>query len=387
MKATKMQKGIIQKEGEEDIKFLFPEGKLSLVLKLISNLVYLLISESNIAEHKNKIKLINEYEKIFKEIEDSASSGILKDISDNVMEKLKIELPLKIFNKNFIVNILNAMKSYNKYVKNEINIDSLLDHLISLFSASVNYVKNIDRKAISFELINNLYKYLDDISNRNNNLKSIISKKKFKKEEFEIKEKENRDVAFNYQIEKLRKLLEEKDKELNLMSEKCINTSLNSRYYEQQVDILTAEKDASAKESKETKIINMELKNIINNQENMIRRLEKKLDAMDAKDAQIEENTKLIKDLENKINILMKEKSQNALKFKMLEDENRLIKKKFNELTKYTIYLEKMNNFTIEQYNNLANKFREFIFNYETEYLYFDDIDIKDLNNYYNYEQ
>lgn len=387
MKATKMQKRIIQKESEEDFKFSVPEGKLSLVLKLISNLVYLLISESNIAEHKNKIKLINEYEKIFKEIEDSASSGILKDISDNVMEKLKIELPLKIFNKNFIVNILNAMKYYNQYVKNEINIDSLLDHLISLFSASVDYVKNIDRKAISFELINNLYKYLDDISNRNNNLKSIISKKKFKKEEFEIKEKENRDAAFNYQIEKLRKLLEEKDKELNSMNEKCINTSLNSRYYEQQVDILTAEKDASAKESKETKIINMELKNIINNQENMIRRLEKKLDAMDAKDAQFEENTKLIKDLENKINILMKEKSQNALKFKMLEDENSLIKKKFNELTKYTIYLEKMNNFTIEQYNNLANKFREFIFNYETEYLYFDDIDIKDLNNYYNYEQ
>ena len=170
------------------------------------------------------------------------------------------------------------------------------------------------------------------------------------------------------------------------MSEKCINTSLNSRYYEQQVDILTAEKDESAKESKETKIINMELKNIINNQENMIRRLEKKLDAMDAKDAQFEENTKLIKDLENKINILMKEKSQNALKFKMLEDENSLIKKKFNELTKYTIYLEKMNNFTIEQYNNLANKFREFIFNYEIEYQYFDDIDIKDLNNYNNYE-
>jgi hypothetical protein len=88
------------------------------------------------------------------------------------------ELKLKIFNKDFIANILNAMKSYNKYVKNEINIDSLLDHLISLFSASVDYVKNIDRKAISFELINNLYKYLDDISNRNNNLKSIISKKK-----------------------------------------------------------------------------------------------------------------------------------------------------------------------------------------------------------------
>ena len=381
MKATKMQKGIIQKESEEDFKFSVPEGKLSLVLKLISCLVYLSISEGNIAEHKNKIKLINEYEKIFKEIEDSASSGILKDISDNLIKKLMAELKLKIFNKDFIANILNAMKSYNKYVKNEINIDSLLDHLISLFSASVDYVKNIDRKAISFELINNLYKYLDDISNRNNNLKSIISKKKFKKEEFEIKEKENRDAAFNYQIEKLRKLLEEKDKELNSMNEKCINTSLNSRYYEQQVDILTAEKDASAKE------INMELKNIINNQENMIRRLEKKLDAMDAKDAQFEENTKLIKDLENKINILMKEKSQNALKFKMLEDENRLIKKKFNELTKYTIYLEKMNNFTIEQYNNLANKFREFIFNYETEYLYFDDIDIKDLNNYYNYEQ
>jgi chromosome segregation ATPase len=374
MKATKMQKGIIEKEGEEDIKFLFPEGKLSLVLKLISNLVYLLISESNIAEHKNKIKLINEYEKIFKEIEDSASSGILKAISDNVMEKLKIELALKIFNKDFIVNILNAMKSYNKYVKNEINIDSLLDQLISLFSASVIYVKNIDRKAISFELINNLYKYLDDISNRNNNLKSIISKKKFKKEEFEIKEKENIDAAFNYQIEKLRKLLEEKDKELKSMSEKCINTSLNSRYYEQQVDILTAEKDASAKETKEIKINIMELKNIINNHENMIRRLEKKLDAMDARDAKIEENTKLIKDLENKINILMNEQSENAQKIKMLEDEISLIKKKLNELTKYT-------NFSIEQYNNLANKFREFIFNYETEYLYFDDIDIKDLNN------
>ena len=38
-----------------------------------------------------------------------------------------------------------------------------------------------------------------------------------------------------------------------------------------------------------------------------------------------------------------------------------------------------MNNFTIEQYNNLANKFREFIFNYETEYLYFDDIDINKI--------
>lgn len=380
MKATKMQKRIIQKESEEDIKFLFPEGKLSLVLKLISCLVYLSISEGNIAEHKNKIKLINEYEKIFKEIEDSASSGILKDISDNLIKKLMAELTLNIFNKDFIANILNAMRSYNKYVKNEINIDSLLDQLISLFSASVNYVKNIDRKAISFELINNLYKYLDDISNRNNNLKSIISKKKFKKEEFEIKEKENRDAAFNYQIEQLRKLLEEKDKELNSMSEKCINTSLNSRYYEQQVDILTAEKDASAKETKEIKINIMELKNIINNQENMIRRLEKKLDAMDARDAKIEENTKLIKDLENKINILMNEQSENAQKIKMLEDEISLIKKKLNELTKYT-------NFSIEQYNNLANKFREFIFNYETEYQYFDDIDIKELNNYYNYEQ
>ena len=131
----------------------------------------------------------------------------------------------------------------------------------------------------------------------------------------------------------------------------------------------------------------MELKNIINNQENMIRRLEKKLDAMDARDAKIEENTKLLKDLENKINILMNEQSENAQKIKMLEDEISLIKKKLNELTKYTIYLEKMNNFTIEQYNNLANKFREFIFNYEIEYQYFDDIDIKDLNNYYNYEQ
>ena len=206
-------------------------------------------------------------------------------------------------------------------------------------------MKNIDRKAISFELINNLYKYLDDISNRNNNLKSIISKKKFKKEEFEIKEKENRDAAFNYQIEKLRKLLEEKDKELNSMSEKCINTSLNSRYYEQQVDILTAEKDASAKETKEIKINIMELKNIINNHENMIRRLEKKLDAMDARDAKIEENTKLIKDLENKINILMKEKSQNALKFKMLEDENRLIKKKFNELSLGVSYFRYNHNY------------------------------------------
>jgi predicted RNase H-like nuclease (RuvC/YqgF family) len=163
------------------------------------------------------------------------------------------------------------------------------------------------------------------------------------------------------------------------MSEKCINTSLNSRYYEQQVDILTAEKDASAKETKEIKINIMELKNIINNQENMIRRLEKKLDAMDARDAKIEENTKLIKDLENKINILMNEQSENAQKIKMLKDEISLIKKKLNELTKYT-------NFSIEQYNNLANKFREFIFSYETEYQYFDDIDIKDLNNYNNYE-
>ena len=181
MKATKMQKGIIQKESEEDIKFLFQLGKLSLALKLISCLVYLSISEGNIAEHKNKIKLINEYEKIFKEIEDSASSGILKDISGNLINKLMAELALNIFNKNIIVNILNAMKSYNQYVKNEINIDSLLDQLISLFSASINYLKNIDRKAISFELINNLYKYLDDISNRNNNLKSIISKKNLKK--------------------------------------------------------------------------------------------------------------------------------------------------------------------------------------------------------------
>ena len=85
------------------------------------------------------------------------------------------------------------------------------------------------------------------------------------------------------------------------------------------------------------------------------------MDAMDARDAKIEENTKLIKDLENKINILMNEQSENTQKIKMLEDEMSLIKKKLNELTKYT-------NFSIEQYNNLANKFREFIFNYETEY-------------------
>ena len=95
-----------------------------------------------------------------------------------------------------------------------------MDKLIGLFGDSINYLKINKGKSFSFDLINEFHSYLDDISKRTNDLKQLTSKKKFNDEEIKIKEKEESESEYYYKIEKLKKMLEERDNELRTVNQK-----------------------------------------------------------------------------------------------------------------------------------------------------------------------
>ncbi len=83
-----------------------------------------------------------------------------------------------------------------------------MDNLISLFGKSIIYVKNNNGQNLSFELTNEFYSYLDDISKRAKDLKLLSSKKKSKEEELKIKEKEDSESKYYLKIETLKKTLD-----------------------------------------------------------------------------------------------------------------------------------------------------------------------------------
>jgi len=86
-----------------------------------------------------------------------------------------------LFNNNLLQLLKASLLYYNKFLLKEISVDILMDNLIDLFGKSIIYVENNKGKNLSFELANEFYSYLDDISKREEDLKKLSSKKIQKK--------------------------------------------------------------------------------------------------------------------------------------------------------------------------------------------------------------
>ena len=222
----------IESQKANQINDNFPDfnGRLDLVLKIISIILNLSISESNQIDISQKKEMIKKYDDMFKNAKDEYCLNLQRIMTQNFLKDIMKNFTF--FNAELLPFINNALLFYNKFLKNQINVDKLMDELITLFSKSIFYVKKNNGKSYSFDLTNEFYSYLDDISKRTKNLKELVSKKKYNEEEIKNKEKAESNSEYYFKIEQLKKLIEEKNSELNLVNEKLLSMTLNLGTYQ-----------------------------------------------------------------------------------------------------------------------------------------------------------
>ena len=277
-----------------------------------------------------------------------------------------------------------------------------MDELIALFSKSISYVKMNKGKSYSFDLTNEFYYYLDDISKRAKDLKHLTSKKKSKDEEIKVQEKAESESEYFFKIEELKKLLEEKENELNSANQQFMSLSLDLGTYKEINEHLTK----NINEIKNTSNNIIERKNKeIDDYKSILNRIEQKLEETlkESKESKkktdeklseysnlIAQNSLKISNLSQKIivleksNSLLKKENQELKKtIQQFENEIKSLKIKFEQSTKerneilkiftqkwrelqlYIKDLEDGNAFLLDRYNELANSVYQFIIDYQ----------------------
>jgi len=224
MKPAKTEKKDNQESKPNNEEFPDFNGRLDLILKIISILINLSISEGKLNDLNKKKELIKKYDDMFKAAKNDFILNIQKIISKDFLNEIKKDF--HIFNQNLIPFLNSALSSFNKFQKNEISVGNLMDELIDAFGRSFTYVKNNNGKNLSFKLSNEFYSYLDDISKRAKDLKQLSSKIKTK-EEIKIKEKKESEREYYLQIATLKKILKEKENELKSINEHIMALTLD----------------------------------------------------------------------------------------------------------------------------------------------------------------
>ena len=213
MKPTKTEKKDNQETKPNNEEFPDFNGRLDLILKIISILINFSISENQFLDLNKKKELIKKYDDMLRAAKNEFSLNLQGIISKEFLNEIIKDF--HIFNQNLLPFLKSALSSFTKFQKNEINVGNLMDNLIHAFGGSITYVKNNNGKNLSFELSNEFYSYLDDISKRAKDLKQLSSKTKTN-EEIKINEKEESEQEYFSKIETLKKILKEKEKELIL---------------------------------------------------------------------------------------------------------------------------------------------------------------------------
>ena len=315
----------MKKETKREIKeFTDCRGKHGLVLKILNILISLSISEGTLINDTLVMNLRNEFDELFREMEEDMKLSISNTMQATLINKLLINV--KKLNNQLAKEILKAFNEYANFLKNKTNIDNLLDKIITTFKSSIDYIMKNNPKKVSKEIINGFYKYLDGFSLSIKKVKEITSQKKSQREEQKIKKNEEIEAEYKSTIEKLKKIIEEKENDLSKAYEKSIRLSLD-------LDSFRRDNQALIKTVNDSRSIIKKKDEDIKDYKKTIERMEKMYVS----------NTEAIKSLQERVKTLEITDIQNSHKIKNLSEENQFLKKKIEDLEKNIKALESEN--------------------------------------------
>ena len=315
----------MKKETKSEVKeFTDCRGKHGLVLKILNILISLSISEGTLIDDTLDMNLRNEFDELFREMEEDMKLSISNTMQATLINKLLINV--KKLNNQLAKEILKAFNDYANFLKNKTNIDNLLDKIITTFKSSIDYIMKNNPKKVSKEIINGFYKYLDGFSLSIKKVKEITSQKKSQREEQKIKKNEEIEAEYKSTIEKLKKIIEEKENDLSKAYEKSIRLSLD-------VDSFRRDNQALIKTVNDSRSIIKKKDENIKDYKKTIERMEKMYVS----------NTEAIKSLQERVKTLEITDIQNSHKIKNLSEENQFLKKKIEDLEKNIKALESEN--------------------------------------------
>ena len=315
----------MKKETKREIKeFTDCRGKHGLVLKILNILISLSISEGTLIDDTLAMNLRNEFDELFREMEDDMKLSISNTMQATLINKLLINV--KKLNNQLAKEILKAFNEYANFLKNKTNIDNLLDKIITTFKSSIDYIMKNNPKKVSKEIINGFYKYLDGFSLSIKKVKEITSQKKSQREEQKIKKNEEIEAEYKSTIEKLKKIIEEKENDLSKAYEKSIRLSLDLDSFRRDNQVLI-------------KTVN-DSRSIIKKKDEDIKDYKKTIERMEK---MYVSNTEAIKSLQERVKTLEITDIQNSHKIKNLSEENQFLKKKIEDLEKNIKALESEN--------------------------------------------
>ena len=180
--------------------------KLGLIFKIMNVLISLSLSEGQSSDEKTKNDCLKKYDDLFTKLDNemllSTKNNIQNELINNILKDMKL------FNPKFVKEVLSVLQAFKKFMAGGINIDTILEQLITSLKSSITQIKENNGKNHSnhsFKLINEFYQYLDDFSEKIKNLKQVVSKKKYQEEEIKSNEKEDIYNKLNFQIECLKK--------------------------------------------------------------------------------------------------------------------------------------------------------------------------------------
>ena len=365
----------MKKETKSEVKeFTDCRGKHGLVLKILNILINLSISEGTLIDDTLVMNLRNEFDELFRVMEEDMKLSISNTMQATLINKLLSNV--KKLNNQLAKEILKAFNEYANFLKNKTNIDNLLDKIITTFKSSIDYIMKNNPKKVSKEIINGFYKYLDGFSLSIKKVKEITSQKKSQREEQKIKKNEEIEAEYKSTIEKLKKIIEEKENDLSKAYEKSIRLSLDLDSFrrDNQALIKTVNDSRSIIKKKDEDI--KDYKKTIERMEKMcasnteaIKSLQEKVKSLEISNIQNSNENQFLKkkieDLEKNIKAL---ESENELKDKRNKAEIsnilKICRNNFRELRTHIAELEEDRLFFYNNYINLANEFNNVVIDY-----------------------
>ena len=235
-----MKAGISEKKDKSKIQD-YPsfKGKLELIFKIMNVLIGLSLSEGQISDEKIKNDFLKKYDDLFKKMDKEMLMSTKSSIQNDLFNAIISDITL--FNPKFVKEVFSVLQTFKQFIAGGINIDSFLEQLITSLKSTITQIKKNNGKNqsnSSFKVINEFYLYLDEFSEKIKNLKQVVSKKKYQEEEIKLKEKEDIYNKLSFEIESLKKQLEEKGNELKDAYQKSIQLSLNNSSYKESNEIL-----------------------------------------------------------------------------------------------------------------------------------------------------
>lgn len=361
----------MKKETKSEVKeFTDCRGKHGLVLKILNILINLSISEGTLIDDTLVMNLRNEFDELFRVMEEDMKLSISNTMQATLINKLLSNL--KKLNNQLAKEILKAFNEYANFLKNKTNIDNLLDKIITTFKSSIDYIMKNNPKKVSKEIINGFYKYLDGFSLSIKKVKEITSQKKSQREEQKIKKNEEIEAEHKSTIEKLKKIIEEKENDLSKAYEKSIRLSLDLDSFrrDNQALIKTVNDSRSIIKKKDEDI--KDYKKTIERMEKMyasnteaIKSLQEKVKSLEISNIQNSNENQFLKkkieDLEKNIKALASEDKRNKAE---ISNILKICRNNFRELRTHIAELEDDRLFFYNNYINLANEFNNVVIDY-----------------------